>query len=48
MLLQRSISRGLPRIFAMQPTSLAKASIADARHRSWKRSFEKQIGADDD
>jgi hypothetical protein len=48
MLLQRSISRELPRIFAMQPTSLAKASTADARRRSWTRSFEKQIKADDD
>src|SRR5207244_2670923 len=37
-----------PRIFARQPISLVKASTADARHRSWTRSFEKQIGADND
>src|SRR6266536_4983912 len=48
MLLQRSIWRELPRIFAREPISLVKASTADARHRSWTRSFEKQIGADDD
>ena len=38
---------GVATIFARQPSSLAKASTADAPRRSWTRSFEKQIGADD-